>query len=295
MNMSLPDMQHTTPQYPLAIDRVGVDGLQMRLPLGGETVAATITATCALPPTQRGIHMSRFGESISEALRSVRDLESLSPLVAAIARNQQVESAQVSLELAFTWFLERRTPRSGLATSKPVDVRLRYDGQHEYLSVSTTETAVCPCSKAMSMTWQQLTEEEREQAKDIPPTLLARLMETGYGAHGQKSRISVELQLPEERLYVLEGNGQLASRIDRLTQLMESSASAPTFSLLKRDDEQHLTQYAYEHAMFVEDIARAMAHVLERERLPYRVAVRNAESIHSGDLGAVAEISGGRP
>ena len=73
--------------------------------------------------------------------------------------------------------------------------------------------------------------------------------------------------------------------------MAEASASAPLFTLLKREDEKYVTEHAYETPRFVEDAARELALALDGDErvIWYAVSIISSESIHNHD--AFAEIS----
>jgi GTP cyclohydrolase I len=78
--------------------------------------------------------------------------------------------------------------------------------------------------------------------------------------------------------------------IEELIEVAESSASAPVYALLKREDERFVTMRAYDNPVFVEDIVRNVASKLQDdERIAwFRVHALNHESIHNH--GAFAQI-----
>src|SRR5699024_11545321 len=67
-----------------------------------------------------------------------------------------------------------------------------------------------------------------------------------------------------------------------LLHAAESNASSPTHPLLKRVDEKHVTETAYENPPFVEDIVRLIAADLyELDYIDkFKVTCENEESIH---------------
>jgi GTP cyclohydrolase I len=81
--------------------------------------------------------------------------------------------------------------------------------------------------------------------------------------------------------------------IEELVELIESSASCPVYSVLKRPDEKVVTEQAFDNPKFVEDIVRDLAGVLDTDnRIDwFRVHSENFESIHSHN--AYAEITCG--
>lgn len=107
----------------------------------------------------------------------------------------------------------------------------------------TPVTSLCPCSKEISK----------------------------YGAHNQRSHLTSSL--------VLSSNMSLEDQIS----ISENSASCQLWARLKRADEKFVTEYAYEHPKFVEDIVRDMARFLNNDDrvLAYRVQAENFESIHN--------------
>ena len=73
--------------------------------------------------------------------------------------------------------------------------------------------------------------------------------------------------------------------------MVEASASGELYSLLKRPDEKHVTEHAYDHPVFVEDLVRNVA-VRARQHPQirwFRVEAENFESIHNHNAYAVIE------
>jgi len=112
-------------------------------------------------------------------------------------------------------------------------------------------TSLCPCSKDIS---------ER-------------------GAHNQRSHVTVTVRVDE---FIW---------IEELIELVESEASSPIYGLLKRPDEKYVTEYAYDHPKFVEDMVRDVAALLDAEpRISaYVVESENFESIHNHSAYALIE------
>ncbi len=80
---------------------------------------------------------------------------------------------------------------------------------------------------------------------------------------------------------------------------MESCASCELYSLLKRPDEKAVTERAYAHPAFVEDLVRDVAlKAREHPAIAWcRVEAENFESIHHHNAYAAIEtiVSTGRP
>jgi GTP cyclohydrolase I len=74
-------------------------------------------------------------------------------------------------------------------------------------------------------------------------------------------------------------------------EIVEASASSELYALLKRQDEKHVTERAYENPVFVEDLVRNVAQRLNAHpRVTwYKVEAENFESIHNHNAYACIE------
>ena len=99
-----------------------------------------------------------------------------------------------------------------------------------------------------------------------------------YGAHNQRALVNLKVRCKGLVWF------------EELIDLIEKSASAPLFTLLKREDEKFITEMSYENPRFVEDVIRELATELDNEKriLWYSANVTSFESIHNHD--AFAEI-----
>lgn len=247
LRRSLPDHASHEDERGVAIDRVGISGLRWPITVWDrsertQSTVATITATVALPPDVKGTHMSRFVEVLDEAGREL-SLRSLPLLLAAIQRRLEAQAAQVVVE--FPYFIVRHAPVSKVPSLMEYGAAFHASRDGEQfcfeLEVTVPVTTLCPCSKAVS---------ER-------------------GAHNQRSRVNVRLR-PRDFLW-----------IEDVVEAVEACASAPLFALLKREDEKWVTEHAYDHPVFVEDLIREVTLAL-RDRVSHMVVtVENLESIHN--------------
>jgi GTP cyclohydrolase I len=119
------------------------------------------------------------------------------------------------------------------------------------MSVKAPATSLCPCSKEISR----------------------------YGAHNQRCLIEAQVRMREPIW------------IEDLAALIEKSASTEVYAVLKRPDEKHVTEAAYENPKFVEDIVRDLAILLDDDdRIGwYHINSENFESIHNHN--AYAQIT----
>jgi GTP cyclohydrolase I len=81
--------------------------------------------------------------------------------------------------------------------------------------------------------------------------------------------------------------------VEELVEIVEDSGSGPVFALLKGEDERAVIEEAYEHPVFVEDLARNVAERLDSDvRVRwYRVEAENLESVHDHNAYACVERS----
>jgi len=102
-----------------------------------------------------------------------------------------------------------------------------------------------------------------------------------YGAHNQRGEVTVAVRFKGEVW------------IEDIISIVESSASSDLFSLLKREDEKYVTEYAFNHPVFVEDLVRNVVLRLKKNKNIswYRVEAENFESIHNHNAYAMIEKS----
>jgi GTP cyclohydrolase I len=99
------------------------------------------------------------------------------------------------------------------------------------------------------------------------------------GAHNQRSVVTVKLFF--ERFFWIE----------EIIDIVEKAASSELFTLLKREDEKYITEHAFRHPKFVEDLVRDVTQKLEQDgRFPwFSVEAENFESIHNHNAYAYVE------
>ncbi len=119
------DVQASQPRVPLRLSTVGVTGTERTLLLGDLTLLATFTCSVELGVAQRGAHMSRFEEAITDVLADLPTGASELDLIAAavaerVRERQEARRAEVHVH---TRLVESRTaPISGLPTWAPASL-----------------------------------------------------------------------------------------------------------------------------------------------------------------------------
>ena len=246
--LHIPDTQSASDERHLAIQRVGVKGLRypLQIQVAGavQTTAALWALDVALPAEKKGTHMSRF----------VAWLDALDvPMTASTLRERHAQMLTLlgadegRVEAAFSFFIRKRAPVSGLASLMDYEGRWiaqTLDGVTSiHAEVGVPVKSLCPCSKEIS----------------------------DYGAHNQRSLVSIRVEL----LAPIEWH--------ELVRFAEDEASSELWPMLKRPDEKWVTEHAYENPKFVEDLVRDVALRLNSDARigRYRVEVENFESIHN--------------
>jgi GTP cyclohydrolase I len=246
------DLQSGADQRRVPLEQVGVRDLLHPLEVtdrGGarQSTVARVSMAVSLPHHFRATHMSRFLQVLNQP-RQPLTLLSLLELLTDVRQRLEAESAHISI--TFPYFLQRRAPASGQGGL--LDYECTFAGSSKgagtdlVVRVKVPVTSVCPCSKAIS----------------------------DYGAHNQRSYVTVEVK---------PTHGTAPPWLEDLIQVAESSASAPIYPILKRDDERHVTMQAFDNPTFVEDSVRNVAlHLSADYRVQsFTVEAVNQESIHN--------------
>jgi GTP cyclohydrolase I len=256
-----PEVMHDKQSEPdyrkVRIDKVGVRGLRFPIQIRDkertlQNTIATIGLFVDLPHEFKGTHMSRFIEVLNSHGHIVH-VENIPDILHAM--QAKLKSAVAHLEMEFPFFLVKKAPVSGMESV--MDYTARFDATAAgpeidfVLTVKAGVTTLCPCSKAISR----------------------------HGAHNQRGLVTVQVR------------SRKAIWIEDVIALVESSASAELYSLLKRQDEKAVTERAYENPVFVEDLVRNVALKLNAhpEVTWYKVEAENFESIHNHNAYASIE------
>ena len=253
----LKDTQSEHDPRRLPIDRVGVKALRYPMQVRDkrhalQSTVATIQMTVDLPHHFKGTHMSRFIEVLAMH-GPVIHVENIRDILEQTARRLESECAHFDIE--FPFFLEKKAPTTGAPGLMDYTVRFNAtleSGKMDFVVTTVVPvTTLCPCSKAISVA----------------------------GAHNQRGHVTLSVRCATPMW------------IEDMVRLAEESASAELYSLLKRPDEKHVTERAYENPVFVEDLVRNVAERCEADSniVWYRVEAENFESIHNHNAYALIE------
>lgn len=253
------DLQNTEKDFLFKIDSVGISNVKYPIvvesqlqPLVQNTIG-TFTFGSSIKRKSKGTNMSRFLEQIEASNHNgfKVDFKSLTRFSQDLAI--RLEQDEVSLDVEYPWFFEKKGPSSNIGGLNHGTVKLSLttdiEGNIDYqASLSVYITTLCPCSKEISE----------------------------YSAHSQRGKVTMNISFAD---------GFDHSTIDWKKALLfaaETNASAIIYPVLKRPDEKFVTETAYENPRFVEDMVRLIAADLyEMDFIKkFKVICENEESIH---------------
>lgn len=204
---------------------------------------ATISARVGLPAIQKGTHMSRFVEILQE--HSQINPANMRELLEAMQVKLEAQAAFITMK--YKYFVDKKSPVTERQSYLGVDVAIAaslIDDVFDFeFIIQTPVTTLCPCSKEIS----------------------------DYSAHNQRAMVTIQAKTTEFIPY------------EELVRISEESASSPLYTLLKRPDEKYVTEWAYDHPRFVEDVCREVKLRLDEYKSlkEYSVEVESFESIHN--------------
>jgi GTP cyclohydrolase I len=250
------DIQNHVDDRNIDIDQVGVKGIRYPITvldknMGQQQTVATINMYVNLPRQYKGTHMSRFVEILNEHSKQI-SLQNFSDILREMKKRLNAERA--NMEITFPYFINKRAPVSG--SEGLMEYKCTFKGSLDKGSdlitvIHVPVSTLCPCSKEIS----------------------------NFGAHNQRGEVTLQVRFKK---FIW---------IEDLISLVEESASSDIYSVLKREDEKYVTERAYEHPMFVEDIVRDIAEKLNNDPniTWFSVESENFESIHNHNAYAYIE------
>lgn len=258
IDLPIADVQSSLDIRRIAIDRVGIKAIRHPVRVadkddGIQHTVAHFNMYVNLPHNFKGTHMSRFVEILNGYEREI-SVESFEDILRSMV--SRLESDSGHIEMTFPYFVSKSAPVSGVKSLLDYEVtfigEVKHGGQYQFtMKVVVPVTSLCPCSKEIS----------------------------DYGAHNQRSHVTIAVQ-PNSFVW-----------IEDVIRIAEEQASCELYGLLKRPDEKHVTERAYDNPKFVEDLVRDVAEVLNHDdRIDaYVVESENFESIHNHSAYALIE------
>ncbi len=243
------DCQNRRLDNSFRLTRVGVTGVKkpvvVRRRGRDNHLNALIDVFVDLPSTQRGSHMSRNVEVITEMIdesvrRKVSSLEQLAANVCRELLDRHDYASYAEVRMSAEYFLERR-PDGGSKSLEPYRLMAkatarRGNGLMKLIGVEVMGMTACPCAM----------ETVRHKLASKGPGLSERCGDIPMISHNQRNRTTLMVEVPEH----------VDVEADDLIDIVEGSLSSPTYGILKRSDEANVVLDAHRNPKFVEDVVR---------------------------------------
>ncbi len=256
------ETQDQFPDVQLSLDEVGITDFRTQISITRGTkiyrYTTNIKVVIDLPPSKKGAHMSRFIESISEILSSKTDsffsLEEMSIQVLQ-ELNSRHPFERGMITLTFEFFTPRLTPVSKRNSMENYQGRLVTKWKsgsiiHE-LSLGTSGSTACPHAQ-------------------VNNPLNRTHIQRAYAELTLKGKTS---EIPDMEI---------------ISKILDESFSAPSFSLLKQEDEQWVVDRMHENPLFVEDVTRNLlinaVQKFKESKLEIKAITTSLESIHKHNI-----------
>jgi len=291
------DVQARRPSTPVALSRVGVTGVEKVIRIdaagGGQLFYSELECFVDLDADQKGAHMSRFEETINEAIEEVVLSEAFKAETLAAHIAERVRERQGALRAEVTVVARypehKRTPVSGELTQEIYTLFgsavASASGTRRLVGVQTQGMTACPCAQEMTA------ESSRGALADegLDDAAIERVLDRVPPAtHNQRGVGTLHLGCAEGCDDPIEASA--------LLHIVESSMSSEIYELLKRPDEAAVVEKAHRRPRFVEDSVREMVRMGVEELARFgddaflMARQENLETIHKHNV--VAERYG---
>lgn len=252
------DIQNETDTREIPLQKVGVKNVKYPVTVldknhKTQNTNATVDLYVNLPHKYKGTHMSRFIQIFHKYHKDI-SMQHFLEMLEEI--RTKLDAQRAFGQITFPYYIEKKAPVSG--AEGMMEYVCSYEGLVSegkfdfYVTVEVPVATLCPCSKAISE----------------------------YGAHNQRGSVKVKL-LYKDFFW-----------IEDIIQMIENCASTPLYSVLKRQDEKHVTEHAYENPRFVEDVVREVYLGLKAKNFSwFSVEAETEESIHNHNAYAYTEYS----
>ena len=299
MSQQLPDVQATSPEVTVGLNRVGVTGVEKLVKVARPEkrpiiLMAEFEVFVDLPSWRKGADMSRNMEVIDETLEAAVSeptyrVEDVCGDTAdrLLEKHEYTTKAEVRMEAEY--IVRDETPASERPTQSSADIiaaaTASEEGTTEKIGTRVTGMTVCPCSQGMSESRAR----ETLRGLDVDDETIEQFLEeVPQPGHSQRGHATL----------TIESSGAPEVDLHDLIEVARNSMSARIYNMAKRPDEDHMTYQSHQNAKFVEDCVRAMAEGVVEEfpdlsdDAVVTMKQSNDESIHQHNAHAerVAEL-----
>jgi GTP cyclohydrolase-4 len=255
-----PDVQAQQPTVHLSLSRVGVTGVEkvIRIRRDGreELYWAKLECFVDLGPKQKGAHMSRFEETVNDAITEVIlgssafRAEQLATRIAELVRERQ-DAKRAEVTIAARYPEHKPAPVSGIQTQELYTMFgtavATEQGTRRLIGVAAQGMTACPCAQQLVAGAAR----ERLVADGFDDSQIERIFEhVPVATHNQRGLGTLHIGCPEDCTEDIDAATLLA--------IVEDSMSSEIYEMMKRSDEGAVVEKAHRRPRFVEDCVREM-------------------------------------
>ena len=287
----LPDTQDDAPNIPIKLTRVGVTGVKKLLQLERPNkrpiiLLPTFDAFVDLPNNQKGVHMSRNPEAISEVLDVISQdkgvgVESLCARIVEKMMDKHEYAKRVEISMTTDYMFMRESPVTKHETQEMANLKAKAVGLRDEegnveirksIGAELIGMTVCPCAQ------ESVRESDKNKLLEfLDEETTQKVLDTvTFASHNQRGIGTLLIEVPEG--WEVKG--------EDIIEIIEKSMSSPVCELLKRPDENATVMNAHRKPVFVEDCVRNMMEMIAEKysALPDDTLItsrqENQESIH---------------
>lgn len=291
MAICLPDTQDDAPNIPIKLTRVGVTGVKKLLQLERPNkrpiiLLPTFDAFVDLPNNQKGVHMSRNPEAISEVLDGISKdkgvgVESLCARIVEKMMDKHEYARRVEISMTTDYMFMRESPVTKHETQEMANLKAKAVGLRDEkgnveirksIGAELIGMTVCPCAQ------ESVRESDKNKLLEfLDEETTQKVLDTvTFASHNQRGIGTLLIEVPEG--WEVKG--------EDIIEIIEKSMSSPVCELLKRPDENATVMNAHRKPVFVEDCVRNMMEMIAEKysNLPDDTLItsrqENQESIH---------------
>jgi GTP cyclohydrolase-4 len=287
----LPDTQDDAPSVPIKLTRVGVTGVKKLLQLERKNkrpiiLLPSFDAFVDLPSDQKGVHMSRNPEAISEVLETVAkdstvDVESLCAKIVDKMMTKHEYARRVEISMTTDFMFMKESPVTKNKTQEMAQLKAKAVGLRDEegnvtirksIGAELIGMTVCPCAQ------ESVRESDKTKLLEfLDEETTQKVLDTvTFASHNQRGVGTLLIEVPEDKNVKAED----------LIEIIETSMSSPVCELLKRPDENATVMNAHRKPVFVEDCVRNMMEKIVQKYSDFpddtliTARQENQESIH---------------
>ncbi len=286
-----PDTQDKAPKTPISLTRVGVTGVKklFKINRGDKRpiiLLPTFNAFVDLPSTQKGVHMSRNPEAITEIIDESANLDEIhlesmcANLVKKLLEKHEY-ALKAETEARSEYIINKYSPVTHKKTQETTNIIAKAVASKDetgkitvrkMIGAEVVGMTVCPCAQ------ESVEQDAKEKLlKFLDEDTTNKVLDAvTFASHNQRGIGTILLEVSEDQ----------DVNVDDLINIIQNSMSSPVCEILKRPDENKIVTNAHNNPVFVEDCVRNMVVGLlnKYSNLPENSMVTikqvNEESIH---------------